>query len=301
LLSISFNHAQSLVGILEILGAWALDYNGPIHHSLISLFDEQTVSILKLLNLLTIQRALDIAQLGLVLNGMLPVEIVAGQDLWRLVGFLLIHDCQHFLRAVVLIWNGRVLLWELGTDWPLRDLREHWRLLHLLNFMVVDQVLEHGWFGDQIHPLLAGVLHGGCLEISILYVVHVILALIRLISLLEWSKHGRVVPSVASVAHTSNIAHMVTHVAGSRSLLPWGSALALMLAWILILLIHEVKVLASSLVVLSVGCPGWLTQLARVVAILALRCLRKLRHLLLVKDVGVDVCLVEVDWSGATR
>lgn len=110
LLSISFNHAQSLVGILEILGAWALDYNGPIHHSLISLFDEQTVSILKLLNLLTIQRALDIAQLGLVLNSMLPVEIVAGQDLWRLVGFLLIHDCQHFLRAVVLIWNGRVLL-----------------------------------------------------------------------------------------------------------------------------------------------------------------------------------------------
>lgn len=63
----------------------------------------------------------------------------------------------------------------------------------------------------------------------------------------------------------------------------------------MILLIHEVKVLASSLVVLSVGCPGWLTQLARVVAILALRCLRKLRHLLLVKDVGVDVCLVEVD------
>ena len=59
--------------------------------------------------------------------------------------------------------------------------------------------------------------------------------------------------------------------------------------------------MTSSLIVLRIRRSGRFTHFICVVAIFTLWCLRKLRHLLLVEYVRIDICLIKIYGSGSSR
>ena len=65
-----------------------------------------------------------VSKLCLVVHRLFSVEVGVGQDLWGLVGFLLVHYLKHFLGPVVLVHDPGMSLRKLSSDRAFRNLRK---------------------------------------------------------------------------------------------------------------------------------------------------------------------------------
>ena len=187
---------------------------------------------------------------------------------------------------------------EIGwTDWAFRYLRKYWGLLHFLYFVVVNHILEVGRLCYQVDPLLAGVLDSWRFEVAILHIVEYGLPLVGLG--LEGGNHLRVVAiglSHHSVTYLVQVWQLIRLVV---LLTPLARVLSLGVAG----LAHEVHVLPRGivglvLVVVRVLLRGF-TYLWSVIRVLAMGHLRKLWNLLMVEQVSINICLVEIYGTSA--